>query len=730
MADIPTLQDLQNADIDMETLASFANDPAGNVIPRYGVSYPNLRQLAANASFSAMGITTVANISARDTFFAITDNQDKLVYVNNNNGAADDPANGVYEYVSGAARIAEGFYQGLSVIMQDYTDKAIEAGQSSLGNILNDCVSHDNPNHGGAVFSGNIVTVPTGYNGYQFQFLRQYTVDPTIDVGKTLKIKVGLKQLTDYSRTLKGQFIEVLAQGGNRFTGLAISPVVDGDNMTFTFGDYVIASDIIGIIPEIINMSTDNVTIDEKVEIVSQVIGFVDTNEAGLNAGDENVTRLRQILENESGVEIAKNNTTVNNYAKKLIFSGGVVSVTAIDAETAEVNITGGGGTDPTNSIVGDGIGSPLSNASYAAGAAGVLTGAYGYNVTFVTALGETCPWTGTPVQVTLDGKQMNLTNIPIGPAGVIARKIYRSKANSGEPKNTNFLVEIADNTTTTYTDNTPDASLGAPVSWTAANYGYISTADGVVANFGNSGSVSLGALAKVGYAGVSIGGQAGAGNIAGFRNVGIGGYALTACTFGVENTAVGTHAGAGLVAGSGNVAIGCYSGLGPAGGGSYTIGTQNYNTLVGHGIASNGTGLGAGNVGIGYHALYNINSADQCIAIGYFAGGNANASRQVFIDPIARATLAAEQDQGLIYGQAQNAAQTQELRFNARVRLGWGGAAVAQLPAATAALKGFRAFVIDATVAYLGINIGSTVTGGGAFCVPVFCDGTNWVIG
>lgn len=64
------------------------------------------------------GIKTVADLTARDAFFAVADNQAKLVYVNDNNGAADDPANGVYEYVAGAARVAEGFYEGFAAVVQ------------------------------------------------------------------------------------------------------------------------------------------------------------------------------------------------------------------------------------------------------------------------------------------------------------------------------------------------------------------------------------------------------------------------------------------------------------------------------------------------------------------------------------------------------------------------------------------------------------------------------------
>lgn len=80
------------------------------------------------------GISTVADIAARDAFFADEANQAKLVYVNNNNAAADDPANGVYEYVGGV-RLAEGYYQGLASAVQPLVDQ-VAAAADSLDNAL------------------------------------------------------------------------------------------------------------------------------------------------------------------------------------------------------------------------------------------------------------------------------------------------------------------------------------------------------------------------------------------------------------------------------------------------------------------------------------------------------------------------------------------------------------------------------------------------------------------
>ena len=388
--------------------------------------------------------------------------------------------------------------------------------------------------------------------------------------------------------------------------------------------------------------------------------------------------------------------------------------------------------------LYGDAVPAPSSNLSYAAGGAGALTGIYTYNVTYVTALGETAPWSGTPAQLTLSSQQASLTNIPIGPTGVLKRRIYRSKANPGEVKNTYFLTEIADNTTTTFTDNTADASLGSPASWVAGNYGQLATNDGVSLYFGNSGVVVAGALAKAGYAGISIGGQAGGSNINGFRNIAIGAFAGGNNQSGYENVEIGTHAGqgptgvSGTSTGIGNTVIGTYA-MQQTGSG----GNQNYNVAIGHSAMNGfaGAGYGSANVCMGYKACFNLNTADNTISVGAYAGNWANASRQVFVDNQDRGGLSAEQDVGLIYGKTAGGttatvAGTQDLRLNAPTRIGWGSAVVANLPSCGSSLKGYRAYVTDASVTYTSANVGSTVAGSGSNVAPVFCNGSAWVIG
>ena len=53
----------------------------------------------------------------------------------------------------------------------------------------------------------------------------------------------------------------------------------------------------------------------------------------------------------------------------------------------------------------------------------------------------------------------------------------------------------------------------------------------------------------------------------------------------------------------------------------------------------------------------------------------------------------------------------------------------VGTLPTAAVALAGTRAAVSDSNAAYTA-GIGATVAAGGAYIVPVFCNGVNWLIG
>ena len=96
------------------------------------------------------------------------------------------------------------------------------------------------------------------------------------------------------------------------------------------------------------------------------------------------------------------------------------------------------------------------------AAAGNVDNGAHIYRVTFVTADGETEGGTVsssvTVADKTTNGK-VTVSAIPTGGSLVTSRKLYRTIAGGSTYL---LLATIADNTTTSYTDNIADSSLGA----------------------------------------------------------------------------------------------------------------------------------------------------------------------------------------------------------------------------------------------------------------------------
>lgn len=118
------------------------------------------------------------------------------------------------------------------------------------------------------------------------------------------------------------------------------------------------------------------------------------------------------------------------------------------------------------------GITAPTSSPTVAAGSAGLLTGVYKYCVTFVDDQGnESNTYLTNGIAnygtVTVTEKQISLSAIPTGGAGVLYRRIYRT-ISQGEQFL--YLTQINDNTTTTYTDNNEDTSLGSPLQYDNTN--------------------------------------------------------------------------------------------------------------------------------------------------------------------------------------------------------------------------------------------------------------------
>lgn len=85
--------------------------------------------------------------------------------------------------------------------------------------------------------------------------------------------------------------------------------------------------------------------------------------------------------------------------------------------------------------------------------------GTYKYSVTFATAISESQAGTQATITTTTGNQKVNVSSIPKGPLGTTKRNIYRSLLGQTSPL---LLATLADNTTTTYADSTPDSSLGA----------------------------------------------------------------------------------------------------------------------------------------------------------------------------------------------------------------------------------------------------------------------------
>lgn len=143
----------------------------------------------------------------------------------------------------------------------------------------------------------------------------------------------------------------------------------------------------------------------------------------------------------------------------ELLFTGG--GATLIEAGTEVASDPGAGDilyfvTTVDGAIPNPGI--PTAPTAVDSGTAGnLVAGTYEYVVTFVTNEGETAPGPESNAVILSLSHQINLTAIPLGGAGTISRKVYRSK-NGG---NFALVTTIADNVTVIYTDNILDVNLG-----------------------------------------------------------------------------------------------------------------------------------------------------------------------------------------------------------------------------------------------------------------------------
>lgn len=157
---------------------------------------------------------------------------------------------------------------------------------------------------------------------------------------------------------------------------------------------------------------------------------------------------------------------SVSDHERWMLSVDGVTACTVVplwDGPNTVKDVILGAGNNPASQTVMDAaqeyltgapvLANPTTAPSGAVGAAGTLTGTFYYKVTFVDVSdGET---KGGPAStsVVATSDQIDLTSIPLGPTGTVARRIYRAVTDSAGPYYR--VTEIADNSTTTYTDNT-----------------------------------------------------------------------------------------------------------------------------------------------------------------------------------------------------------------------------------------------------------------------------------
>jgi hypothetical protein len=239
--------------------------------------------------------------------------------------------------------------------------------------------------------------------------------------------------------------------------------------------------------------------------------------------------------------------------------------------------------------------------------------------------------------------------------------------------------------TGTTFTDNT---AVGYRALWLAT--GINNTAMGARALSANSAA----------HGGSAFGLEALKANTTGNFNTAMGFAALTFNTTGTENTSLGDVAGYYNTTGSNNTFIGAGAGFGGVLSSART-GSSN-NTMI---------GAFAGNNAITTNSSGNV-------FLGYQAGLNEAGSNFLYIDNKGGSATTA-----LVYGKFNADPKAQLFRTNGvSQRLVM---AVGDLPTCDASLEGGEAGVNDALTPVALAAVAS----GGSVHVPVYCDGTNWIV-
>ena len=241
----------------------------------------------------------------------------------------------------------------------------------------------------------------------------------------------------------------------------------------------------------------------------------------------------------------------------------------------------------------------PTAPSGVDAGAGGSLSaGNYKYEVTYVNDSGETLPSSASANVAVSASHQVTVTIPTSADVSVTARKIYRTQVGGSSYT---YLATVANNSSTTYTDGTSDASIAGtavPPGQNTTGGSIMLAGSPVFMTDSTSQNLTLGlsALNNV---------------TTGTYNVALGGNALLANTSGGYNTAVGYDAGTGNQTGSFNSTLGTNAGP------SSNI-SGGYNTAIGS-FSLYFNVYGSYNTAQGAYALANSVATSNSTALGAY---------------------------------------------------------------------------------------------------------------
>ncbi|MFA5937074.1 MAG: tail fiber domain-containing protein [Candidatus Paceibacterota bacterium] len=319
----------------------------------------------------------------------------------------------------------------------------------------------------------------------------------------------------------------------------------------------------------------------------------------------------------------------------------------------------------------------PTAPTGVATAGAGLEIGNYYYRITYTTAVGETGSTASAVITTTAGNQQVTLT-IPVSTdPRVTGRKIYRTKVGGSAATDYAFTAPkgiVADNTTTTYVDDEPDASLPDPVN--ASYYRANSTTNYISLNGTRSAMIDANGT----YFGTSVAQHITTGGM----NSLYGASAGHAITTGSTNNLFGHQAGASISTGNENIAIGYQTLLyNQTGSNNVAIGnsalygvstnSNGNNTAIGTGAGYLVTTGGNNNTYLGFRAGYAGTTGASNLMLGYLAGRYETAGNKIILDTIDRTTEALGRTSALIYGVTNATPASQILALGGGGKVGIG---------------------------------------------------------